>query len=232
MNNEYSVHLVNFITDLINDIGSTAHLNNLIYHENQFVPDHEGQFVPDHALIVATQIRDTLTDDADEEVPKRMAFFDIPGVNRLQCRSILYNLINNGVNSKTAEDAVTCCQYFENHFKLFLRGKEPQLCNRIFNEYKYLVFSICGEDPKEYCGKDGYYDLTTKHCVRSDQKNAWGNDDQNGGGVGRGNQRGKKCLHRMSRTIKLRNPPRRRKIKSSRRKIKSSRRKIKSSRRK
>jgi hypothetical protein len=26
MNNEYSVHLVNFITDLINDIGSTAHL--------------------------------------------------------------------------------------------------------------------------------------------------------------------------------------------------------------
>jgi hypothetical protein len=119
--------------------------------------------------------------------------------------------------------------HFETTSNYFAR-KEPSVVQSYFQRIQISGFFICGKIP-EYCGKDGY-DLTTKHCVRSDQK-TWGNDDQNGGGVGRGNQRGKKSALNVKNNKKLRNPQ---KIKSSR--IKSSRRKsiikkkIKSSRRK
>jgi hypothetical protein len=83
----------------------------------------------------------------------------------------IYNLINNGVNSKTGLRMVTRCQYFENHSNYF--GEEKSLCtvNRIFNEYKYLVFSYVGKILRNIGGKVfGYGSHYKTLCQECDQK--------------------------------------------------------------
>jgi hypothetical protein len=124
------------------------------------------------------QIRDTLMVMTDEEVPK--VFFLISlGNTGLNAEAYWYNLINNGVNSKTVERMRSHAAFW-NHFKLFWEER-ALLCNRIFNEYKYLVFYMW-EDPKNIAGKMVMILSLQNICVRSDQKKCMGQWFKMGGG--------------------------------------------------